>query len=521
MPRYSDERKAAVLKKLLPPVSRSVTSVSSEEGISDVTLYSWLKQCRQKGVPVPGDRNIADDWPPESKLAVVIETASLSEAELSHYCREKGLYVEQVQRWKAACLQGASQQKGQDQVLQKQQRQDKKTIKRLQAEVRRKDRVLAETTSLLVLSKKLEALYGTDGQRGQLTPLHDRTRLLACFDEAVTTGASRYQAAAVVGISQRTLKRWRSADGSINKDQRPEVKPIVQPHQLTEDEEHQIMTTCNLPEYQSLPPSQVVPLLADKGLYLASESTFYRVLKKHEQLNHRGRAQAAKKVALPTSYTASRPNEVWSWDISYCASTVKGQHWYLYLILDIYSRKIVAWEVHEAESGELAKHLIERALIREVCWHTPPVLHSDNGAPMTSYTLRTRLAELGMLMSHSRPRVSNDNPYSESLFRTVKYCPQWPANGFASLQAVRDWMLAFEHAYNGRHLHSGINFVTPNSRHQGDDSAQLLKRKAVYEEAKRKNPARWSGETRNCSPKGAVSLNPAKLEEMVINKLAA
>ena len=351
--------------------------------------------------------------------------------------------------------------------------------------------------------------------------MHDRTRLLECFDEAVTTGASRYQAAQVMGINQRTLKRWRTGDGAITQDRRPEATPIVQPHQLTADEEDQIMTTCNLPEYKSLPPSQIVPLLADQGVYLASESSFYRVLKKHEQLNHRGRTQPPKKVAQPTSYTATRPNEVWSWDISYCASTVKGQHWYLYLVMDIYSRKIVTWEVHEAESGELAKHLIERALIREGCWHNPPVLHSDNGAPMTSYTLRTRLAELGMLMSHSRPRVSNDNPYSESLFKTVKYCPQWPSTGFASLQAVREWMLAFERAYNDCHLHSGINFVTPSSRHQGDDSAQLRKRKAVYEEAKSKNPARWSGETRNWTPKGAVSLNPAKLDEMVINKLAA
>lgn len=120
---------------------------------------------------------------------------------------------------------------------------------------------------------------------------------------------------------------------------------------------------------------------------------------------------------------------------------VRGQHWYLYLILDIYSRKIVAWEVHETESGELARPLVERALLRERCWHNPPVLHSDNGAPMTSYTLKARLAELGIPMSYSRPRVSNDNPYSESLFRTVKYCPKWPAQGFTSLQAVREWML--------------------------------------------------------------------------------
>lgn len=178
-------------------------------------------------------------------------------------------------------------------------------------------------------------------------------------------------------------------------------------------------------------------------------------------MNERGRANKRQSAPKPTTFTATGPNQVYSWDISYCPSAVKGQHWYLYLILDVYSRKIVAWEVHETESGEHAKTLVERALIREGCWHNPPVLHSDNGAPMTSYTLKTRLAELGMLMSYSRPRVSNDNPYSEAMFRTVKYCPKWPVKGFETLQEVRDWMLAFEHAYNEQHLHSGINFVTP------------------------------------------------------------
>ena len=351
--------------------------------------------------------------------------------------------------------------------------------------------------------------------------MSERTRLLEYFDEAINTGATHQKAAQIMGISHRTLKRWRSDDGVIQEDQRPESKPGIQPHQLTVDEEHEIIMTCNLPEYRSLPPSQIVPLLADQGIYIASESTFYRVLHKHEQLNHRGRTQSPKKVPQPTSYTATGPNEVWSWDISYIPSTVKGQYWYLYLVMDIYSRKIVAWEIHVAESGELAKQLIERALIRESCWHNPPVLHSDNGAPMTSYTLKARLAELGMLASHSRPRVSNDNPYSESLFKTVKYCPEWPSEGFLSIEASRDWMLAFEHAYNDCHLHSGLNFVTPNSRHNGDDGVLLMNRKSVYESAKLKNPGRWSGDTRNWEPKGAVSLNPAKLEEMVLNKQAA
>ena len=167
MPRYSEERKAAVLKKLLPPQNRTVVSVAAEEGIADVTLYSWLKRCRQQGMPVPGKRNTGDDWSPEAKLAVVIETAAMSEAEVGAYCREKGLYPEQVQRWKEACLQGAGLQGERQKAAQKQRRDDRKTIKKLKSEVRRKDKALAETTSLLVLSKKLEALYGEDPDSGE------------------------------------------------------------------------------------------------------------------------------------------------------------------------------------------------------------------------------------------------------------------------------------------------------------------------------------------------------------------
>jgi transposase-like protein len=147
---------------LLPPQNHTVAAVSAEEGISDVTLYNWLKQCRQRGVPVPGHNKTADHWSGEAKLAVVIETASLSEEELSAYCREKGLYVEQVRRWKDACIQGTGQQEDQHKESQKAHKLSRKRIKQLKAEVRRKDKVLAETTSLLVLSKKLEALYGTD-----------------------------------------------------------------------------------------------------------------------------------------------------------------------------------------------------------------------------------------------------------------------------------------------------------------------------------------------------------------------
>jgi putative transposase len=341
------------------------------------------------------------------------------------------------------------------------------------------------------------------------------------FDVAVASGASRYQAAALMGLSERTLKRWRCASGQVVEDKRPDAISPTQGHQLTPEEEVAIMAACNQPAYQSLPPSQIVPLLADQGLYIASVSSFYRVLKKHEQVQHRGRARSAAPHPLPKSFTATGPNQLWSWDISSVPSQTRGQHWYLYLIMDVYSRKIAAWEVHEVESGEHAKDLVQRALLREGCINKPPVLHSDNGAPMTSYTLKARLSELGMLMSYSRPRVSNDNPYSEALFKTTKYCPEWPSQGFESLQAARQWMMTFEQGYNEKHLHSGINFVTPASRHRGEDSAILKNRERIFEEAKAKHPRRWSGATRDWSHIKEVSLNPGRAHEIELNKCAA
>ena len=321
-----------------------------------------------------------------------------------------------------------------------------------------------------------------------------------------------------MNISERTLKRWAATPEA---DKRPTAALSVQPRQLSDEEEQRILLVCNLPEYCDLPPSQIVPLLADKGVYLGSESTMYRVLKKHRQLTHRGQAKPRQKRPLPTTYIADGPNQVYTWDISYCPSKVKGVFWYLYLILDIYSRKIVGWEVHDTESGALARELVERTLIREKCWHNPPVLHSDNGAPMTSFTLKSRLADLGMAMSHNRPRVSNDNPYSESLFRTVKYCPKWPRKGFTSLTHVREWMMQFVEAYNEHHLHSGINFVTPASRHRGEDKAILAARAALYEQHKQKRPERWSRNTRDWRPAGDVALNPSSLEEIKRNKAVA
>lgn len=164
MPHYSDERREAILKKLLPPHNRPVPDESREEGVSEQTLYNWLKQCRSKGMPVPGSQSKTDSWSAESRFAVVVETASLSEAELGQYCREKGLYPEQVKEWKAACIAGATAQPQQEQKERQQHKADRKRIRQLERELRRKDKALAETAALLVLRKKLQALYAEEDE---------------------------------------------------------------------------------------------------------------------------------------------------------------------------------------------------------------------------------------------------------------------------------------------------------------------------------------------------------------------
>ena len=265
-----------------------------------------------------------------------------------------------------------------------------------------------------------------------------------------------------------------------------------------------------MPEYTSLPPSQIVPNLLDKGIYHASESSFYRILKEAGQMNHRGRAKAPKKVSKPTSYTATQANQIWSWDITYLASMIKGKFYYLYLFEDIYSRKIVGYEVYEKECGQLAAQLLQRCMLKEQCFNQTPllVLHSDNGAPMKSQTLKAKMEELGVMSSYSRPRVSNDNPFSEALFKTLKYRGDWPSSGFKSLDDARDWVQHFVDWYNHQHKHSQLNFVSPAERHVGLDDTILQQRKQVLEEARRVNPNRWSGSVRNCEPIGSVMLNP-------------
>jgi len=350
----------------------------------------------------------------------------------------------------------------------------------------------------------------------------DRRRAVELIKEAVDTGASTQKACEVLKISPRTYKRW-TQDDEIKVDGRPNAERPEPANKLTSEERQQVLAICNQERWQSLPPSQIVPALADEDMYLASESSFYRILKEAGQLHHRGKAQAPKKVNKPKSFKATAPNQVWSWDITYIATTIQGRFFRLYLVMDIYSRKIVGWEIHENETADHAAVLIRKTCLAEGIRKDSLVLHSDNGSPMKGATMLVTLQKLGIVPSFSRPSVSNDNPYSESLFGTMKYTPAYPSKPFESLDAAREWVSTFVHWYNEDHRHSGIQFVTPAQRHNGTELSILANRESVYKAAKQRHPERWSKGTRNWKSVTEVWLNPEKseLEDMELREKAA
>lgn len=348
--------------------------------------------------------------------------------------------------------------------------------------------------------------------------LEDRQLIVDIIGEAVGSGARLSAACEEVGIHMSTYRRWQNR-GAVLEDQRPGAHRAAPPNKLNAKERERLLSVFHEPGFESLPPSQVVPALADRGIYLASESTCYRVLHEANEQHDRGRARQRQRRAKPAEYAATGPNQAWSWDVTWLKGPVRGLFFYLYMIVDVFSRKIVGWEVYDRECGELASHLVRRAVMSEGCLGCPDILHADNGSPQKSSTLRATLQQLGIEPTYSRPRVSNDNPYSESLFRTTKYRPDYPVNGFIDLEQARDWVLGFVRWYNKVHRHSGIKFVTPEERHTGADVAILKQREVVYAQARANTPERWSGKTRDWSRPTVVTLNPDNPSNENSNKL--
>jgi len=320
-----------------------------------------------------------------------------------------------------------------------------------------------------------------------MTGLEDRQVAARNILMAHSDGARLHLACEIVGIDVRTLQRWKAGEGLVDGDGRPGAVRPAPAHALSPAERAQVLS-------------------------VASESSFARVLRAQGQTEHRGRAKAPKAGRPPTTHIATAPRQVWCWDMTYLPATVIGQWFHLYLILDLYSRKIVGWEVHDSDDSIHAAHLVRRTALAEGIATLPikPVLHGDNGATLKATTVLAMLYWLGVKPSYSRPRVSDDNAYAESLFRTAKYRPEFPAKGFVDLAAARAWATHFVRWYNVDHRHSGIRYVSPAQRHAGDDHAILAARHELYVQARERHPARWSGETRNWTPIGAVTLNPER-----------
>lgn len=326
------------------------------------------------------------------------------------------------------------------------------------------------------------------------------------IDEAVAAGAGRHAAAALLGLSIRTLQRWQQL-GTEGEDQRH--GPHAEPHnKLSPWERQQVLDVVNTPEYRDLTPHQIVPRLLDEhDRYLASESTIYRILRDEAQLAHRERSRPATS-ARPPEHVATGPNQVMSWDITYLPGPIRGTFFYAYMIIDVWSRKIVGAQVHDKECTDLAAELF-RATCRQM--NLDPdgvVLHSDNGSPMKGATMLATLQKLGVVTSFSRPHVSDDNPYSEALFRTMKYRPEYPSQPFAALTQARDWVAQFVLWYNTVHRHSAIRYVTPQQRHQGLDVDILHHREQIYQRARENHPERWANASRDWTPVHTVVLNP-------------
>ncbi|MCP4407710.1 MAG: IS3 family transposase [Gammaproteobacteria bacterium] len=332
---------------------------------------------------------------------------------------------------------------------------------------------------------------------------------MSLIAEARAGGARLAPACETIGISLRCVQRWLGAPNGDDLRQGPKSQPS---NKLSPEETAEILRISTSPEYRDLSPSQIVPKLADKGIYIGSESSFCRILRKAKLYNHRSNTRPPQNHR-PTTLTATGPNQVYSWDITYLKSQIRGSFFYLYMFVDIWSRKIVGHRVEGQELMEFSAELAAAIYSSEGLQPGQVHLHSDNGNPMKGATMLATLQSLGIVPSFSRPSVSNDNAYSEALFRTLKYRPSYPSRPFQDLNAAREWVKDFVAWYNNEHQHSAIRFVTPASRHEGKDTEILLRRQQVYESARAANPNRWSQGCRNWSPTHVVALNASRIKQ--------
>jgi putative transposase len=330
----------------------------------------------------------------------------------------------------------------------------------------------------------------------------------ACFDELEAVTSTK-QACELLGRPRAS--HYRRLAPPPRGRSTPRRSP---PNKLSEVERQHVLTVLRSPEYCDLAPAQVWARLLDDGIYLCSISTMYRLLAAAGETRERRRQRthpAKKKPEL----LARHPNEVWSWDITKLAGPERGVYYELFVIIDIYSRYVVGWTVAPAETGQLAEAFIAQMLARHGIAPGQLTLHADRGTSMTSKPVAQLLVDLGVARSHSRPHVSNDNPYSEANFKTLKYCPAFPGR-FGSIQHARAFCEAFFDHYNHVHRHAGIGLHTPASVHYGTAPQIRAQRAATLDAAYAANPTRF-GHRRPTPPKlpSAAWINEPTREALI------
>ena len=245
---------------------------------------------------------------------------------------------------------------------------------------------------------------------------------------------------------------------------------------------------ANTPRFRNKPAEQIVATLAGEGKYLGSVSTLYRILRKRGALQHRRKSKKPRKSMPATTCLVTGPNQVYSWDITWLKTNVRGMFKYAYNIIDLFDRSFVGWTVEDTESDEHAARLFSRVARDQKA--VPKIVHADNGHPMRGVTLAAFLDKLMVSRSYSRPRCSNDNAYVESYHKTLKYTVGYP-KVFSSLEHARSWYADFAQWYNTEHLHSGLGYVTPHQRRSGEAAAIYAKRDETIRKAREQNPSRW------------------------------
>jgi len=342
---------------------------------------------------------------------------------------------------------------------------------------------------------------------------NDKTEALELIREAVADGARKSKACEVLEISLRSCQRW---DKDRSPDKRKGAAKNVPRKLSPEERQHVVDISCH-ERFKDLTPHEIVPVLAEEGHYIASESTMYRILREEALINHRRNSRPKSKAGKPPELIATGPNQVWSWDITWLRSDILGMFYYCYMIKDIWKKNIVGWEIHEYESVDIASDMFQRL---ELKYDLNGVrLHSDNGNPMRGATMIITLHNLGVIPSFNRPRVSTDNPFIESLFCTMKYTAGYPGR-FKSLTHAREWMSEFVNWYNTKHRHSAIGYVTPEQRGTGNDLAIFEKRNRTIDEARAIHPERWGKKVRKWENRDVVILNPNVKEDKFLENIA-